>query len=432
MHSYRRDIDGLRAVAVICVVLFHAGVPGFGGGFLGVDVFFVISGFLITGVLLTRTPSVASLLWFYERRIRRIAPALVLVLVASSLAAFVILSPFELQGYARTVVSATVFASNFDFMLLGNYFGITAQELPLQHLWSLAVEEQFYLIFPLVLWGLLRRPKKTVWIALGLVFAFSLAYSTLAAGMRPTQAFYSPASRAWELLLGALVALRPLPSVGPNRWSAVLSVAALAAILVPVAFYSSTTTWPGLHAAIPCLGTAILLALHGNFRTPAAWLLRLKPLSFIGLISYSLYLWHWPVFIFYGRYVLRTITAAEYAIQIEKHGIAGWRLGQENAVCGGGTVAAQPAKREIAIGTPLVFDMAWRRGNEPRRRQAERCRLKGRIGQRPSLRAIGVGMRQQRFGLGKRNLLQRAIDQHHAGACWHRRGRGLLRTLTAG
>jgi hypothetical protein len=194
----------------------------------------------------------------------------------------------------------------------------------LQHLWSLAVEEQFYLVYPLVLWGLTRVNRKTIWIALGVVFALSLTYSALVAGKNAPLAFYSPVSRAWELLLGALVALRPLRYTAPKRWSAALSVAALAAILAPVAFYSDKTAWPGLYAAIPCLGTAILLALHGGYQTPVARLLGLKPLVFIGLISYSLYLWHWPIFTFYRCALLRPLEAVEYTVLIGASSVLAW------------------------------------------------------------------------------------------------------------
>jgi len=324
MQKYRSDIDGMRAIAVSTVVLGHAHVPGFGAGFLGVDIFFVISGFLITNILLKSDGTLGQdILKFYDRRVRRIAPALVLVLLACTVAAFVLFSPFELREFVRTLLAATGFVSNLYFMQDTDYF-LPRYETPLLHLWSLGVEEQFYILYPLFLWVMTRYARRFLTPALIVLFLVSLTMSELTGEHHTREAFYFTLWRAWELTLGALVALHPLRRALPQWLVEGLAALALAAVIAPVFLFDLQTSWPGLHALIPCAGAAILLLLHEDRRSAVSRLLSLRLMVGIGLISYSLYLWHWPLFEFYHRWVLRTPTLAEYAALIATACLAAW------------------------------------------------------------------------------------------------------------
>ena len=297
---YRPDIDGLRAIAVALVVLTHANVPGLGGGFIGVDVFFVISGFLITTILLREAQDGSySLARFYERRIRRIFPALVTVLVATTLAGIYILTPDQLAAYGKSMMATMLFVSNFYLGMTANYFDPDAETQPLLHTWSLAVEEQFYIVFPILLIALLRwyprRAKAAVWI----VALLSFAACILLTDRRPTMAFYLAPTRAWELLAGALLAIhapRTLPA--GREWVAqALGIAGLGLILAAGVWFSPATVFPGWTAALPVLG-AVALILAGSLGGGIATrILSTAPVRGLGLISYSLYLWHWPVIV---------------------------------------------------------------------------------------------------------------------------------------
>ena len=297
---YRPDIDGLRAIAVALVVLTHANVPGLGGGFIGVDVFFVISGFLITTILLREAQEGSySLARFYERRIRRIFPALITVLVATTLAGIYILTPDQLAAYGKSMMATMLFVSNFYLGMTANYFDPDAETQPLLHTWSLAVEEQFYIVFPILLIALLRwyprRAKAAVWI----VALLSFAACILLTDRRPTMAFYLAPTRAWELLAGALLAIhapRTLPA--GREWVAqALGIAGLGLILAAGVWFSPATVFPGWTAALPVLG-AVALILAGSLGGGIATrILSTAPVRGLGLISYSLYLWHWPVIV---------------------------------------------------------------------------------------------------------------------------------------
>jgi peptidoglycan/LPS O-acetylase OafA/YrhL len=304
-RRFRPDVQGLRAVAVVLVVLFHAHVPGFGGGYVGVDVFFVISGFVITGVLLRErsTTGSTSILSFYGRRARRILPAATVVIIATVVASFPLLGPLSGEQTAKDSLWASVFLINLHFAATGtNYL---ASQLPpslLQNFWSLAVEEQFYLVYPAIIiavaslsWRLSFRRR--LGIVLGAAALGSLVVSIVQTSTSPTAAYFSPLPRVWELSLGGIVALS---TEYLRRWpapiSAVLSWLGLASILGAGAFYSSSTAYPGWAVALPVLGAALIIA--GGAAAPergAEWLLRMRPFQWIGLISYSLYLWHWPV-----------------------------------------------------------------------------------------------------------------------------------------
>ncbi|MFO1209637.1 MAG: acyltransferase family protein [Amaricoccus sp.] len=300
-RNYRPDIDGLRCVAILTVVLAHAGVPGLEGGYVGVDVFFVISGFLITGILWNELPGYpATLAGFYERRARRILPALMAAMAATLAAGFVALGPKAFAELARSAVATTLFVSNFLFWnTSSDYFGADVRLAPLLHTWSLAVEEQFYILFPLILALIARGGRRRAVLAIaGICLAsFALSEHALLTG-RPQAAFYLLHSRAWELGLGAALALGAPPVPRSRAAAEVLALAAAAAILVPVLAYGPATRFPGLAALPPCLGTAALIWLHGARPTAVRAALSRRPVVFVGLISYSVYVWHWPIIVF--------------------------------------------------------------------------------------------------------------------------------------
>ncbi len=312
--KYRADIDGLRAIAVLPVTLFHAGVPGFSGGFVGVDIFFVISGYLITLILIRELAEGSfSLMRFYERRVRRILPALTAVLVFSVCASYFLLPPVQFAEVGRALRAIALIKANHYFSRVqGDYWqqNLLADQ-PLLHTWSLAVEEQYYVLFPLLLWlvftlakrwfGTDRDPRRGILTLIGVLALLSLAASEwLVHNDRPV-AFYLLPSRAWELLLGSglavLVSRRP-PVPRAREW---LGGVGLLMVVVAVAGFDSRSPFPGLYALLPCLGSALLIwsgtpAADGS-TTWVARCLMVRPLVFIGLISYSLYLWHWPVII---------------------------------------------------------------------------------------------------------------------------------------
>ncbi|MCP1471649.1 peptidoglycan/LPS O-acetylase OafA/YrhL [Sphingobium sp. OAS761] len=294
---HRRDIDGLRALAILPVLLFHAHVPGFSGGYVGVDIFFVISGYLITGIVAREVDEGRfSLFHFYERRFRRIIPALTLMMVAVlGLAAWLYL-PGDLEGVPRSALAASLFASNLWFFTDTGYFAGGADVKPLLHTWSLAVEEQYYIGFPVALMLLARFAPRWRLATVGAAAAASLTLCALMARDGSGFAFYLLPTRAWELFAGALLALGAAPAV-KMRWLAeTLSWAGIAAITAAVICYDSTTFFPGAAAMLPVAGAAVLI--HGAPGTSAGRLLSCRPMVAVGLLSYSLYLWHWPLIVF--------------------------------------------------------------------------------------------------------------------------------------
>jgi len=297
--SYRPDIDGLRAVAILPVVLFHAGASGFSGGFVGVDIFFVISGFLITGIIHSEiVRGNFSLLHFYERRARRILPALLSVVLVTYIAASVLLLPSEFEEYSGSVLSTTLFASNVYFWSTLGYFRPAAELSPLLHTWSLAVEEQFYIFFPLLLMAIKPARKYLMHTVLGIVFVASMLLSIYWVRYEPQAAFYLAPARAWELAIGSYLALIRLPNLRV-QWlrEAIATVGALL-IAIPVVAYSHDTAFPGLTAIAPCVGTAALIYTGTHQGTWVSRALSRAPVVWFGLISYSLYLWHWPILAF--------------------------------------------------------------------------------------------------------------------------------------
>ncbi|MGH6889853.1 MAG: acyltransferase family protein [Rhizomicrobium sp.] len=297
--AYRPEIDGLRALAILPVVFFHYGVPGFRGGFVGVDVFFVISGYLIAGLIQSEIDrGTFSLARFYERRVRRIFPALFAMLTLVSVAALVWFFPVDLVRYARSLFATALFGANFEFWREAGYFDIFANQKPLLHLWSIAVEEQFYLLFPALLL-LLRRatPRWRIAAILG-VFVASFALSAWGVTAASVATFYLLPMRAWELMTGALLALGLAPSPRSRVVAEILSALGLCLISGSVALITPQTPFPGPAALAPCLGAALVIIAADPEKTVVGRLLAVRPLVFVGLVSYSLYLWHWPLYVF--------------------------------------------------------------------------------------------------------------------------------------
>ena len=297
--AYRPDIDGLRAVAVLSVVVFHAGVMGLPGGFIGVDIFFVISGYLIGGQIFRQARHGAfSYADFYARRVRRILPALYALLAVLLLAGSILMTPLELREMGKEAVATILGASNILFYTGGGYFGPASNLLPLLMTWSLGVEEQFYIFFPIIVFLILRlkwRPLFTLW-ALSLM---SFVGSLLLTKFDQQAAFYLLPTRSWELGLGAILALweQQNPSSRlTGRAAELLAGSAALMLAAALTLYRPAFAFPGLYALWPVLGAAILIATRTSFVN--RWLLSHPAASFIGKVSYSFYLWHWPLIYF--------------------------------------------------------------------------------------------------------------------------------------
>ncbi len=299
--GYRREIDGLRALAVLSVIVFHAGFAPASGGFAGVDVFFVISGYLITSIIVAETASGSfTLSGFYERRARRILPALFVMLVVCLPMAWVWLLPQDMNAFAEALIWVSLFASNIFFWRTDSYFGPDAELNPLLHTWSLAVEEQYYLIYPVVLAVVLRAGKGKARLAIALAAVLSLAGAQWLLQRSPSAAFYLLPTRAWELMIGGWLAMHA-PFAGESRrsrWTAQAAAAGgIGLILYAVFAFDRHTPFPGVHALAPALGAALLIRYAGA-GTLAGRLLGARLPVGLGLISYSAYLWHQPLFAF--------------------------------------------------------------------------------------------------------------------------------------
>ena len=279
--------------------MYHANLPSFSGGYVGVDVFFVISGFLISQLIRNDLQSGRfSLLSFYERRIRRIFPALIAVLLFVSVAASWLLLPQDLVRYGRSLVATALFSSNLFFAQAG-YFTPEAHEFPLLHTWSLAVEEQFYIVYPLLLWAIFRHASKSVALIIVLLALASFIFAGAMLITNPQAAFYLPHTRGWELALGCTLALTSIAPQAPRVVRDSVGLLGLGMIIGAVVLYTDETTFPGTAALVPCLGAAFVIwAGADGRRHMAASILTSRPLVLTGLISYSLYLWHWPLLTF--------------------------------------------------------------------------------------------------------------------------------------
>jgi peptidoglycan/LPS O-acetylase OafA/YrhL len=309
--DYRPEIDGLRALAVIPVILFHAGFGVFRGGFVGVDVFFVISGYLITTLILNaKKTGQFTIAGFYERRARRILPALFFVMLACLIPAWLWMLPDQMKGFSQSLIAVSAFVSNIFFRNTGGYFDSLAAEKPLLHTWSLGVEEQYYVVFPIVVvlcWRLGR--KRLAWIVAAAAIA-SFGLSEWWWRQDPVANFYLAPTRAWELLLGSVVAFAsfdtPLHRRFAQRQNDLLAGLGLALLVGSVFYCSEAMPFPSAYALPPTLGAALVIG-FANSNTMVARLLSMKWIVGIGLISYSAYLWHQPLFAFARILTLNTV-----------------------------------------------------------------------------------------------------------------------------
>jgi peptidoglycan/LPS O-acetylase OafA/YrhL len=327
---HRLDIDGLRAIAVIPVVLYHAHLLRMPGGFVGVDIFFVISGYLITGLILNALEKGRfSIVDFYERRARRILPALFVVLVVTSVAAYLFLLPHNLRDYGRSLIATLFFFSNILFSRQSGYFDAPSEMKPLLHTWSLAVEEQFYIVYPLFLFLIARYFRKRYFLAVAAAFVLSFALSVRQLHTDSVAAFYLAPPRAWELMMGGVLALRVLPELKNRLAANILGLTGLVLIFYSVFVFSAETPFPGYNALFPSVGAALIIFSGSGQESWAGRLLSTKPLVFVGLISYSLYLWHWVLLVFARYYLIRPLTRMEAAVVIAAAFIAAslsWRF----------------------------------------------------------------------------------------------------------
>ncbi|MHC0052528.1 acyltransferase family protein [Actibacterium sp. D379-3] len=316
--EFRPDIDGMRAIAVLSVVVFHMGFSVFSGGYVGVDVFFVISGYLITQDIVNRIAQGRfSLVEFYMRRVRRIFPALFVVLSVSVVAALLILLPSELTRFAKSLIGASMSVSNIVFYRRDSYFGVTSEESPLLHTWSLGVEEQFYLLWPILLILVIRSiGSRYLLPVMAAVILISLVASQALLDTNPTFSFYMLPTRAWELAIGGVLSALVNAKPWLNRYFAGAIVGmGLGALSYSVFFYTSLTRFPGLSALVPCLG-AVAIIYGGQFENPISSIIASRPMTFIGRLSYPLYLVHWPIIVFWELASPREIGLATQILQI--------------------------------------------------------------------------------------------------------------------
>ena len=315
--NYRREIDGLRALAVLPVILFHAGFETFRGGFVGVDVFFVISGYLITSIILAEIEQGKfSIVNFYERRARRILPALFLVMLACLPFAWFFLLPNNIRDFSRSLVAVPLFISNILFWKESGYFDTAAELKPLLHTWSLAVEEQYYVLFPLFLMLCWRLGRRWLVVILAGAFMSSLAIAQWGSIAKPTAAFFLLPTRGWELLVGAFAAFYSPKTDNPQFSRAVGEAGGwlgVALITYAVLMYSQTTPFPGLYALVPTIG-AVLIILFATQDTTVGKFVGNRVFVGVGLISFSAYLWHQPLFAFARHQGINEPSHADFAV----------------------------------------------------------------------------------------------------------------------
>lgn len=321
---YRPEIDGLRAISVIGVVLFHLEL-GFPGGFVGVDVFFVISGYLITGILLRQLGEDRfSLMEFWARRVRRIVPAAIVMVVGALLIGAFLQTPERYASLARSAMAHVLMASNCYFTRDQGYFAEKSDHEPLLHTWSLSVEEQFYLIFPLIVCFVWKQAPQRLALVFTSAALISFSWSWIEVVSNPKWAFFLLPARGWELLVGALLAILPqktMRSLGDEAWAGL----GLVLVLAPMFFFDRQTAFPGPGALAPVLGAALLIWTGGS--TKIGKLLGWRALVRIGLISYSLYLWHWPFVVFAREMVIELTLTWKISLLVASllAGYSSWR-----------------------------------------------------------------------------------------------------------
>lgn len=351
--DYRADVDGLRAVAVVAVLLFHAGWTRFSGGFVGVDVFFVISGFVIALSLFRDLDAGRfSLSGFFARRARRILPALTAVLLGTLLVSLLIVPPIYFGSFADSLMAASLFFSNVHFWHTSSYFNSDSAFRPLLHTWSLGVEEQFYLAAPILLLAIQRFLGRRWRLVVTLCFLVSFGLNLFGSYHGHLDAaFYLPFTRAWEFLLGVLIALIPRPSLVRGLREAG-TIAGLALILGPVMIYGPATLFPGMAALWPCLGAAIVIWFGAPAGEAGAALvsrmLALPPIVWTGRLSYSLYLVHWPVLVLAPFILMRRLSFGETLAALALCFLLAWVLYR----------FVETPMRRIRWKTPVVLVMA--------------------------------------------------------------------------
>ena len=319
--KYRAEIDGLRAIAVVPIILFHAGFEYFSGGFVGVDVFFVISGYLITTIILSEKEQGSfSLVNFYERRFRRILPALFTVMLVSLIFSLLWLMPSYMEDFSQSLMAVSTFSSNILFWHESGYWEISNELKPLLHTWSLAVEEQYYVLYPLFLMQIWHFRKDWILGSFIVIAAISLAIAQWGAYNKPIPTFYLLPTRAWELSIGAGIAyyflyrkqtVRTLLS--HKSVNEALGLLGLLMISYAVYVFDKGTPFPSLYALVPTVGTGLII-LFSSSQTMVGRLLSIKPLVAVGLISYGAYLWHWPLLVFARHLSLTEPSELTFAI----------------------------------------------------------------------------------------------------------------------
>ena len=299
--NYRREIDGLRAIAVLAVILFHAGFEIYSGGFVGVDIFFVISGYLITSIIPAELEQGKfSIINFYERRARRILPALFFVMLACIPIAWFSLLPNDMQSFSKSLIAVSTFVSNILFRHESGYFDTASELKPLLHTWSLSVEEQYYLIFPFLMVFFWQPCRKKILIILGVIFLISFSLAEWGTQAKPSSAYFLLLARGWELLVGSFAAFflsRKNFSELKESISEIGGWIGFVLILYAIFNHSKNTPYPGFFALVPVIGT-LLIILFASQKTILGKFLGSKVLVALGLISYSAYLWHQPLFAF--------------------------------------------------------------------------------------------------------------------------------------
>jgi peptidoglycan/LPS O-acetylase OafA/YrhL len=340
---YRADIDGLRALAVLAVILFHTFPNELPGGFVGVDIFFVISGYLITQIILDDLDSgnftAAS---FYARRVRRIFPALIIVLIATFAFGWHYFLPMELASLGKNILASALFSANLMLLSEVGYFDVAAHLKPLLHLWSLGIEEQFYLVWPLLLWLL---PRKRLLLATGIILSASFMLNIAMIAHHPSETFYLPFTRAWELMAGAALAHT---SRNVERHHDLFAAVGIAAIVLSFFLISTKTPFPGWAAAIPVVGTVFIIRSEDSFLNRVA--LSNRAAVNVGVISYPLYLWHWPLLVFAELLKFKPLTDLERGLVIALTFFLAWLTYK--------FVERPIRSRRIGFAKPLVACMA--------------------------------------------------------------------------
>ncbi len=319
--KYRAEIDGLRAIAVVPIILFHAGFEYFSGGFVGVDVFFVISGYLITTIILSeKEQGTFSLVNFYERRFRRILPALFMVMLVSLIFSLLWLMPSYMEDFSQSLMAVSTFSSNILFWRESGYWEISNELKPLLHTWSLAVEEQYYVLYPLFLMQIWHFRKDWILGSFIVIAAISLATAQWGAYNKPIPTFYLLPTRAWELSIGAGIAFYFLyrkqtvrTLLSHKSVNEALGLLGLLMISYAVYVFDKGTPFPSLYALVPTVGTGLII-LFSSSQTMVGRLLSIKPLVAVGLISYGAYLWHWPLLVFARHLSLTEPSELTFAI----------------------------------------------------------------------------------------------------------------------